>query len=315
MPSLRSRLFLFALKHRHWWHGGSRWPSDLTSPAAIVALRRIAAGNLRLLGTLPADATVEPVAIGALEAEWIRPAGADADRVLLYFHGGGYVMGDCRTHRSIVAKFAQGSRTAALVFSYRLAPEHPFPAALDDALAAYDWLRQQGVAAASIVFAGDSAGGGLLLATLLALRQRGEAMPAAAVALSPWTDLACTGASYVTNLPTEVLAPKGCWTAFSAHYLAGADPRDPLISPLYGDLAGLPPLLIFAGGHEVMRDDSVAFAERARTAGVAVTLRVGAGLFHCYPACAPLFPEATEAMAEICAFIRAAGNSVTPRRR
>lgn len=311
MPSLRSRAFLFALKHRHWLHGGTRWPADLTTPAAIREVRRIAAGNLRMLGRSPKDMTVEPVRIGPMPALWLRPAGADPGRVLLYFHGGGYVMGDAHSHVPIVAKFARGSCSNALVFSYRLAPEHPFPAALDDALAAYDWLRAQGIAAASIAFAGDSAGGGLLLATLLALKQRGEDMPAGAVALSPWTDLACSSASYTTNLPTEMVAPHGCWTAFSGHYLAGKDPRDPLISPLYGELAGLPPLLITAGEDEVMRDDSVAFTERARAAGVAVTLRVGKGLFHCYPACAPLFPEATQAMAEICAFLR----EITPRRR
>jgi acetyl esterase/lipase len=155
----------------------------------------------------------------------------------------------------------------------------------------------------NIVFAGDSAGGGLCLATLLALRDKGIPLPAAAVALSPWTDLRCTGASYRRNAG-KCLSPNGTWTAFSSHYVGDHDPALPWISPLYGDLRGLPPLLIYAGGDEILLDDSVRFAEKAQDAGVDVALRVGKGLFHCYPVCAPLFPEATRAMNEICGFIK-----------
>lgn len=311
MPSLRSRLFLLMLEHRHLLRGNAKARRAIDATTSIPTLRARAARSIRLFGKLPKDVAVEPVRIGGRDALWLRPAGAAPDRVLLYFHGGGYVMGDCRSHAPIVAKFARGSAANALVFDYRLAPEHPFPAAVDDAVAAYDWLRGQGVAPGDMVFAGDSAGGGLALATLLALKGRRAEQPAAAVTLSPWTDLACSGASFVTNLPSERLAPPGAWTVFAAHYLAGGDPRQPLASPLYGDLDGLPPLLIHVGGAEVMRDDAVAFAKRAVAASVEVTLRVGDGLFHCYPVCAPLFPEATAALADCCAFIRAA----TPRRR
>jgi monoterpene epsilon-lactone hydrolase len=163
-------------------------------------------------------------------------------------------------------------------------------------------LLAQGVSSCNIVFVGDSAGGGLALATLLALRDKGIPLPGAAVALSPWTDLRCTGESYRSNA-RKCLAPEGTWTAFSKHYVGDHDPGAPLVSPLHGDLHGLPPMLIVAGGDEILRDDATGFADKARAAGVDVTLRVGKGMFHCYPVCAPLFPEATRAMGEICAFI------------
>lgn len=306
MSSLRSRLFLFALDHRHLLNGHRRRPATIDRNTSIPALRQQAARGSHLYGTVPPDVTVETLSIGTMPVEWVRPKGAHAKRVILYFHGGGYVMGDCPSHRAIVAKFAKGSATNALLFGYRLAPEHPFPAALHDAIAAFDWLRHQGIQPADMVFMGDSAGGGLCLATLLALRKRGQPMPAAAVALSPWTDLSCSGPSYTANMTSEILAPKGSWTTFSAHYAAAHDLHDPLLSPLFGKLRGLPPLLLYVGGNEVLLDDSRVFAERAQAAGVTVTLRIGPGLFHCFPVCAPLFPEATRALSEICTFIRKA---------
>jgi len=218
-------------------------------------------------------------------------------------HGGGYVSGSCSDHRIHVAKFVKGSGVGALLFEYSLAPEHPYPAAVDDSVEAYRWLLAQGISASQIVFAGDSAGGGLCLAVLLALRDRGFPLPAAAVALSPWTDLACTGESYRTNAKT-CLSPEGTWTAFSKHYVGDHDPCLPWISPLYGDLHGLPPMLLYVGEDEILRDDSIRFTEKAKGAGVDVTLRVGQGMFHCFPVCASLFPEATLAMDEICAFIK-----------
>jgi acetyl esterase/lipase len=238
--------------------------------------------------------------IPGLYAEWVRPSASSHDRAILYFHGGGYVMGSSQSHRGFVAKFAAGSGMSALVFDYRLAPEHPFPAALDDSLTAYRWLLAQGLSPARIVFAGDSAGGGLCLATLLAIRDLGLPLPAAAAVLSPWTDLKSTGSSYARKDP---LAPDGSWHVYSTYYAGDNDPTLPLISPLYGNLAGLPPLLIYVGDDEAMLDDSVQFAEKAQKAGVAVTLHVGHGMVHCFPALAPLFPEAKAAMADICAFL------------
>ncbi len=244
-----------------------------------------------------------PVTINGLSAEWILPSQAAKDKVILFFHGGGYVSGSCSDHRIHVAKFVNGTNVGALLFEYRLAPEHHFPAAVDDSVTAYRWLLAQGVASSHIVFVGDSAGGGLCLATLLALRDQDIPLPVAAVAISPWTDLKCTGESYRSNA-AKCLSPEGTWTAFSSHYVGDHDPGLPWISPLYGNLHGLPPLMIYVGGDEILLDDSVSFAEKARDAGVEVILHVGEGLFHCFPVCAPLFPEATQAMHEICAFIK-----------
>lgn len=300
MNSLRSRFFIFLLKHRHWFR--LKLKRDVVDwNTSIPQLRQRAEKSSGVFGKLPPGIEASPVAIGGLAAEWIRPEGARNDRVILYFHGGGYVMGSCRTHRSAVAKIVAGSGASALVFDYRLAPEHPFPAALDDSMAAYAWLLAQGISPSRIAFAGDSAGGGLCLATLLAIRDKGMPLPAAAVALSPWTDLQCTGDSYRRKDP---LAPDGSWFVFSKYYAGENDPSQPLISPLHGDLSGLPPLLLYVGEDESMLDDSIRFAKKARDAGVAIRLEVGKGMIHCYPAFSPLFPEAREAMNDICAFLR-----------
>ncbi|MBN2471232.1 MAG: alpha/beta hydrolase [Anaerolineae bacterium] len=303
MPSLQSRVFIFALQHSHLLRFQLRRRDMITWDTPIEDFRREAESGAKTFGKLPAQIKVTPVTIGDdLYAEWIMPDGARKDKVLLYFHGGGYVSGSCLTHRTHVAKFAQRSGIAALLFDYRVAPEHPFPAAIEDAVAAYRWLLAQGIAPSQIVFAGDSAGGGLCLATLLALREEGLAYPAAVAALSPWTDLLCTGDSLVTKRKLDPFTPGEAWTVFSKYYAGDHDPGLPLISPLYGDLHGLPPILVSAGDHDVLFDDSARFVEKARAAGVDAALSVGEGLFHCYPVCAPSFPEADQAMNEICAF-------------
>lgn len=300
MPSLKARAVVFLLKHRHWFRLKARRES-ITFDTSIPALRAQVEKSGVIFGKLPPDIAVDSFNLGSMSLEWIRPRDDAGGSAMLYFHGGGYVMGSHRSHRAAVAKFVAGSGVPALVFDYRLAPEHPFPAALDDALAAWEWLLARGQDPARAVFAGDSAGGGLLLAALLALRDKGRPLPAAAVALSPWTDLTSSGPSYQESDP---LAPDGCWEVFSRYYAGERDRREPLISPLFGDLQGLPPLLLHAGGAEIMRDDAISFAAKARAAGVEVRLELGEGMFHCYPAVAPLFPEATAALADCCAFIR-----------
>ncbi len=304
MPSLRSRLFVLVLKYSNLLRFQLKRKPTVDWNTSIPDLREKTDKSSGLFGKLPAGMEVSPVTIEGLSAEWILPSQSKKDKALLYFHGGGYVIGSCRAHRPIVAKFVKGSGIGALVFDYRLAPEHPFPAALDDSLAAHRWLLAEGVSASDIVFVGDSAGGGLCLATLLALRDQDIPLPAAAVALSPWTDLKCTAESLRTNLKVDALTWRESWTVFSKYYVGDDDPCQPLISPLYGDLQGLPPILIHVGGDELLRDDSTRFAEKAKDAGVDVTLKVGKGMFHCYPVCAPMFPEATQAMDDICAFIR-----------
>ncbi len=239
------------------------------------------------------------------------PCGASKDKVILYTHGGGYVSGSCADHRMHVAKFVKDTGVGALLYEYRLAPEHPFPAAIEDTLVAYRWLLDQGVTAENILIVGESAGGGLCLATLVALRDQGLPMPAAGVALSPWTDLTLSGDSYRTNAKKDI-SIQGSWTVWSRYY-AGDTPRThPWLSPLYGNLAGLPPVLIVVGTAEILLDDARAFARKAKEAGTDVTLGEWDGMVHCFPLFAPLIPEATEAWDQICAFIRqyAGGNEL-----
>jgi acetyl esterase/lipase len=214
-----------------------------------------------------------------------------------------YLFGSPQAHRPHVIKFVKGCGMDALVPDYRLAPEHPFPAALDDSLQAYDHLLLQGYDPHNIVFAGDSAGGGLCLATLLALKDKGLPLPVAAAVLSPWTDLMLTGNSYKTNLKI-CFSPEGCAEHASRMYAGDNSRQNPYISPLYGNLEGLPPLHISAGGNEILLDDSIQFAEKARDAGVEVTLRIDKGMCHCYPVFGDLFRESRLALAEICRFLK-----------
>ncbi len=241
--------------------------------------------------------------VGGVPGEWMRPASGATQGTLLYLHGGGYFACSPVTHRPVTGGFA---RRGWSVFApdYRLAPEHPFPAAVDDAVAVYRGLLAQGVTPESLTVAGDSAGGGLALAMLLSLRDAGEPLPAAAALFSPWTDLAATGGTLVTNSARDAMFDgKGIERGVEP-YLAGADPRNPLASPLYGDYAGFPPMLIHAGDYEVLLDDSRRLAERVRAAGASVTLRTWPVVPHAWQ----LFPipEAKQSMDAAAAFLRAA---------
>jgi acetyl esterase/lipase len=207
--STRARIVRFLLQNRNLLRLRSKKEIiDWNKYESILRFRQEVEDGAGRFGKLPAGIEISPFTIADIPAEWILPSGANKDKVILYFHGGGYVSGTIKAHQAIVAKFVKGSEVGALLFEYRLAPEHPFPAALDDAMTAYRWLLDQGVAASHIVFAGDSAGGGLVLATLLALRDQGINLPAAAVAYSPVTDHKCTGESYQTNAK-KCLSPVG----------------------------------------------------------------------------------------------------------
>lgn len=307
MPSLKSKILISAIRNRHLMRFRLKreaWDWNTSIPRFR---QQVEEGSRRM--KLPQGVEVSPVTIEGVtgiqnrQAEWLIPSGASNDKVILYMVGGGYVSGSCQDHRAMVAKITRGSGVRTLLFDHRLAPEDPYPAALEDAVAAYRWLLTQGVAPSSIIIVGDSAGGGLVLATLLALRDQGIPLPAAAVALSPWTDLALTGDSYRTKLNASI-DPPGMSVVCSKYYVGEHDPRLPWISPLYGDLHGLPPLFICVGANETMLDDSTRFAEKAEAAGVNVTLRVWDGMVHCFPLMAPLFPEATQALNEICAYIQ-----------
>jgi monoterpene epsilon-lactone hydrolase len=303
MTSLKSQLLYFMMHKRHLFQFKLK-PEAWDFNTSIPAFRQLCEeSNAKMASQMPADVEVSAFQIGDMHAEWLIPTGADKNKVILYTIGGGYVSGTCSDHRQFVAKIAQRSGVTILMFDHRLAPEHPYPAALDDSITAYQWLLHQGTAPENIVIMGESAGGGLCLTTLLAIRDKGMPQPAGGVALSPWTDLKLTGESYRTKAKV-CISPPGMSAVCSKYYYGDHDPEDPWISPLYGDLHGLPPLFINVGSYETMLDDSTRFAEKAKSTGVDMTLVVGEKMIHCYPLLAPMIPEATQAMNEICGFIR-----------
>ena len=255
-------------------------------------------------GGSTAPVTCEPVSAGGVDGEWISPASAPDDRAILYFHGGGFRIGSVNSHRDLIAQIALASGCRVLAINYRLAPEHRFPAALDDALAAYGWMLDRGLKPVNIAFAGDSAGGNLVLAAMLALRDRGLPLPISAVLMSPWTDLAATGASYVTRAEADPIHQRPMILALAKNYLGGqGDACDPLVSPLYADLAGLPPLLIQVGDRETVLDDSVMLADKARAAGIDASLEVWDRMIHVFQMFGTEIPEAHRAIASIAQFL------------
>jgi acetyl esterase/lipase len=244
------------------------------------------------------------VDVNGVPGEWITPSQETNGRVILYLHGGYYLSGSIQSHRHLAGNIAVISEARTLIIDYRLAPEHPFPAAIDDALTAYFWLLAQGTQPDQITLAGDSAGGGLVLATLLALRDRSEPLPAAGVCLSPATDLTLSGESWKTNAKKELVVNRFIAEQIQDLYLGGVNPRDPLASPLYADLHGLPPLLIQVGSDEALLSDSTSFAERARAVGVDVTLEVWPRMQHVWQFTASFVPEARQAIDKIGEFIK-----------
>jgi acetyl esterase/lipase len=295
-------MFNWMVVNRHLFRGKLRREAfDMNS--SIDAFRELCEKGAERYAKIPEGLTIRNDTIEGMKAAWHIPDGADASKIILYVHGGGYVSGSCSDHRAFLASFVKRLGITALIFEYRLAPEHPFPAALDDSVTMYRWLLSSGYRASLIVIAGESAGGGLTLATLLALKEQQLPMPAAAVAISPWADLTCSGESYRTKHRVSA-APLNSWFVFSKHYAGAINPANPLISPLFGDLAGLPPLLINSGDADELYDDGERFYRKALEAGVEVTFRQGRGQLHCYPFFAPMFREATEAMDEICDFIK-----------
>jgi acetyl esterase/lipase len=233
----------------------------------------------------PEGISIETTSLGGRPAEWLTPDGVGRTAVVLYLHGGGYCGGSLNSHRDLAARIGIASGCAVATLDYRLAPEDPFPAAVTDAVAAYHQLLADGVAPSRIAVAGDSAGGGLVMALLLALRAEGSPSPAAAVCLSPWVDLTQSGASYQELVDRDPMLSKEDLDVLANYYLAGTDPRTELASPLFADdLSGLPPLLIEVGEHEVLLDDATRLAERASAAGNDVTLTVWPEMIHVFQA-------------------------------
>lgn len=278
--------------------------ASLNKPQPSLAEMRATAVAFGNLTSEPADVQCEAVSAGGVPAQWLTPAGAAHDRVLMYVHGGGYVMMSAETHRKLAGHLAKATGCRALNVDYRLAPEHPHPAAVTDAVAAYRWLLEQGIAAHNIAIAGDSAGGGLTLAAALKIRDDGLPLPAALLPISPWTDMEGTGASMQSRAEVDMIVTPQAIAQLSQVFLQGADPRDPYASPLHGDLRGLPPLFLQTGDEEVLLDDSTRFADRARAAGVDVTLEVVPEMQHVFQIAAGTLPEADAAIARLGAWLK-----------
>jgi acetyl esterase/lipase len=258
---------------------------------------------------LPGDVTVEPVSANGVVAEFTSTPGAKADRVILYLHGGGYLIGSLDSHRHYAAEIGRNAGTRSLAIHYRLGPENPYPAAVDDALAAYRYLLDKGFKPGHIAIAGDSAGGGLTVATMLAIRSAGLPLPACGFCISPWVDLTQSGASIQGRAEADPLLGRDQLQAFADGYLQGRDPKQPTASPLFGDLSGLPPLLIQVGQDEVLLDDSTRLAGKIAEAHGKARLEVWPEMIHIFHFFFPILGAARRANAVAGAFIRDAMNA------
>jgi epsilon-lactone hydrolase len=294
--SLRSELVRFAL--RRFFKGRS-------GPAPTIEALRRRYGRLgRLAPPPPRGTQVKQLELDGVRAVSIATGASRPDRHILYLHGGGHVSGSPAVYRDFTWRLAGAARARALMTYHRLAPEHPYPAAIEDAVNAYRALIAGGVDPRAIALMGESAGGGLVLGTLLKLRDEGTPLPAAAVTISPWTDLALTGKSYQQNAQADPMLDGAEAARMASYYLGDADPRTPYASPIYGDPTGLPPTLIQVGSDEVLLDDSVGMAERMRAAGCEVELEVWPRMPHAWHLWARVMPEARDAITRIGAFVQ-----------
>jgi len=281
------------------------WKFRESAKEVTVELVRKGMDQLGMMGKPPKDMKNIPVTAGNVSAEWITTPNSEKQKVILYLHGGGYVAGSIATYRDLAARISMISKARILILEYRLAPEYPFPSSIEDAVSAYKWLLStEKIEPKNIIIAGDSAGGGLTLATLIKLRDEEIPIPIAAVCLSPWTDLAGTGGSLRNNTKIDPFISREFWEISSRNYLGTTDPKNPLASPLYAELKGFPPIFIQVGTSEVLLDDSIRFAERAKTAGVDVRLKIWKDMIHIFAIFAALAPESRQAIEEIGEFIQ-----------
>jgi acetyl esterase/lipase len=253
---------------------------------------------------LAADVTVEAVDANGVKAEWTSTPDAASDSVILYLHGGGYVICSLDSHRHLAAEVGRASGTRTLAIDYRLAPEHPFPAPIEDTLAAYRYLLDSGFAANRIALAGDSAGGGLVVGAMLAIREAGLPLPACAWCISPWVDMEATGLSFADRADADPTVQRPTILMMAEMYMGGADVRHPHASPLHGDLRGLPPLLIQVGSAETLLDDSVALARKAGAADVVVDLQIWPEMIHIWHLYFPMLAAGRRAIASGGSFVR-----------
>ncbi len=272
--------------------------------ATIEESRANSAKSAKWTGKVPVGIVVEKVRADGIDAEWIYATDTDEEKVILYLHGGGYVTGSADTHRMLCTSLTQSVNAKIFLPEYRLAPEHPFPAALDDATSAYRWLLMQGFEAENIIIAGDSAGGGLSLALIQALRDDNQPLPAGVICISPWTDLTMSYESHQSKTTADPILRGDSLQLWASSYIADNDPRNPLISPAFADFTDFPPLFIQVGSEEVLLDDAKELAKKAKSEGVDVTLSIYEGMWHVWHVFGSLLPESPKAFEEIGEFLR-----------
>ena len=302
MQSMKSKIMISIIRNRHLFKLKLK-PEAVDENFDVKKFRDDIDKMSNKLNKIPGDIKVENFKIGDMYSELIIPEEANQDKIVMYIHGGGFISGSCHTHRMHVIKFVKVCGAKMLLFDYRLAPEHPFPAAVEDCISAYNWLLSEGYKPSNIIVMGESAGGTLTLSTLVALKDKGIELPVAAVSISPITDLTCQADSFKTNANKDI-APMGSWTTWTGYYIADNNPHNPWLSPLIADLTGLPPIMIHVGTHEIHLDDARNFGIKAEKSGVKVTLRIWEGMVHAFPLLSPFFPEAKNAMDEIGTYIR-----------
>lgn len=303
MPSWQSALFARVTRIARPRAGGIA--------ADVAELRRQYDYLTDRFGQIPPDANFEPAQVGPIRGEWVRTAGAAPQRLILYFHGGGYVSGSPETHRPLIARLCQAAQATAFSPAYRLAPEFGFPAGLRDGIDAYRHLLQRGFAPASIALAGDAAGGGLVFALLLAIRNAGLPMPAACVAMSPWADLSLSGWSMLQNADNDAALSWELLFVSARNYLKSNSPTDPYASPVFAKFHGFPPVMVHAGSLELLRDDASRIGERAAEAGVPVSVEIYDGMQHVFQA-SSYVPEARVSLQRLGQFIRARTSIAQP---
>lgn len=280
---------------------GTRFAFNQSIPRPIIRASLDALGLA--LGPAPECALIEGT-IDSIAYDFWTPVELKPGRLLIYSHGGGYTMFSRKTHRTLASRLAVEFEAQALVYDYRLSPEHRYPAAIDDALAVYQHVLRQGYDPRNIILAGDSAGGGLTFALLLAARDKNLPMPGLAIGISPWVDMTMAGYSFRENTDKDVMLSPDSVRHFREMYLDGGDPKQPYASPIFADLKGFPPVLLQAAGDEILRDDSVQFAAALREAGVKVELDVWPGLFHVFEFAWRILPQADEAILKMGDFVR-----------
>jgi len=278
-------------------------PRSVSAQTALADLRRQYDYMSERYGQVPRDTTVERAQLGQVKGEWLRVDETEPQRLILYFHGGGYIAGSPQTHRPLVARLAKAAGAAALSLEYRLGPEFPFPSALRDAMDAYRVLTSKGFPAQSIVLAGDGSGGGLAFATMVAIRNAGLPMPAACVAMSPWADLTLSGWSMLAHGSSDAVLSWELLFVSARHYLNGGNPADQYASPVFASFRDFPPIMVHAGANEILRDDASRIGELAAAANVPVSVEIYDGMNHVFQASTSA-PEAKVSLARLGQFIR-----------